>query len=62
MNAISGARSFTRKDGQTYFAVRRDIKNQGVRSGGTEQFDVKLRLPSLVKKAGAFEIYHWPNN
>jgi len=53
--------SFVRRGGTLYVAVRRDLKSQGVRPGGTEQYDVHLRFPSLHKKSGSYEIYEWRN-
>lgn len=59
--ALADAKSYVRRGGKLYIAVRRDIKREGERSHGTEQYDVKLNLPSLMKRSGNFEIYEWSN-
>ena len=59
--ALAEAKSYVRRGGVLYVAVRRDLKRDGPRSGGTEQYNVKLRMPSLVKRAGGYEIYEWRN-
>jgi len=59
--ALEDAKSYVCRGGRLYIAVRRDIKDDGPRGGGSEQFDVRLRLPSLFQKTGKFEIYEWRN-
>ena len=59
--ALAEAKSYVRPGGVLYIAVRRDLKCDGPRKWGTEQYDVKFRLPSLMKRAGNFEIYEWRN-
>jgi len=57
--ALVEAKSYVRRGGRLYVAVRRDIKRDGERKWGTEQYNVTLSLPSLVKRSGSFEIYEW---
>lgn len=60
--ALADAKSFVRKGGRLYVAVRRDLDGDtGTKKWGTEQYDVRLRLPSFMRKVGAFEIYEWRN-
>ncbi len=59
--AFADAMSYVRRGGKLYIAVRRDIKHEGERRHGTEQYDVKLNLPALMKRSGNFEIYEWSN-
>jgi hypothetical protein len=45
------------KGGVAYITVRRDLKVEGVTSKGTYQRNVKLDLPILQERKGAFCIY-----
>ena len=57
--ALEYAKSFVRRGGHLYVAVRRDVKKQGRTSIGTLQYNVNLDLPSLVCRAGNFQLYEW---
>jgi len=59
--ALKDAMSFVRKGGRLYIAVRRDIEKDGATASGSEQYDVRLRLPSVIQRVGRFEIYEWRN-
>lgn len=59
--ALAEAKAYVRRGGKLYVAVRRDIERDGERKWGTEQYNVKLNLPSLMKRSGNFEIYEWSN-
>jgi ATP adenylyltransferase len=53
------AKSFVKRNGSLYIAVRRDLKTQGKTSVGTFQYNVTLDLPSIVNRAGGFQLYEW---
>ncbi len=57
--ALRSAKGYVRPGGCLYVAVRRDLKQEGITSVGTQQYNVKLRMPSLVRRSGSFEIYRW---
>jgi len=59
--ALREAKSYVRHGGVLYVAVRRDVLIEGPRNGGTEQYQVDLRMKSLVRKPVRFEIYEWRN-
>jgi ATP adenylyltransferase len=59
--ALQAAKEYVRVGGSLYVAVRRDLEKEGLTASGTEQYNVKLRLPSLVHKS-RFEIYLWEND
>lgn len=54
---VDNVESMLSDGGTAYFAVRRDIKKEGLTSKGTEQYDVTLELPLVYEKKGAFAIY-----
>lgn len=56
---LEHAKSFVRCHGKMYIAVRRDLEKQGRTSSGTLQYNVNLDLPSIVNRAGKFQIYEW---
>ena len=58
-HALSDAKGFVRRGGRLYAAVRRDIFCEGRTTKGTEQYNVRLPLVSLVHRAGSYEIYTW---
>ena len=53
--------SYVRRGGKLYVVVRRDIERDGMLKSGAEQYDVKIILPSIMKRSGKFEIYEWSN-
>jgi len=57
--AIRAAQNYVRYGGNLFVAVRRDIKQEGKTSRGTSQFNVRMRLRSVVHKPSSFEIYQW---
>jgi len=56
---LEQAKSFVRRGGCLYVAVRRDLEKQGRTSIGTLQYNVNLDLPSLVNRTGSFQLYQW---
>ena len=44
-------------NGAAYLAVRRDLKEEGITSKGTEQWNIVLDLPIVVEKKNKFCIY-----
>ncbi len=58
-DALRSAKEYVRPGGYLYVAVRRDLQREGITSTGTQQYNVKLRMPSLVRRSGSFEIYAW---
>ena len=60
-SALKDAMSFVRKGGRLFVAVRRDVEKEGTTASGSEQYDVRLCLPSVMQKVGKFEIYEWRN-
>jgi len=56
---LAHAKSFVKRHGSLYIAVRRDLKEQGRTSSGTLQYNVTLDLPSIMHRAGKFQIYEW---
>jgi SAM-dependent methyltransferase len=54
---LEGIRRKLAPGGVAYIAVRRDVKVEGVTSKGTYQRNVKLDLPILLERKGAFCIY-----
>ncbi len=59
--ALWAAKEYVRRGGCLYVAVRRDLQREGLTSAGTSQYNVVLRLPSLVRRS-RFEIYTWRND
>ena len=57
MNIVKAIKSYLRVGGTAYITVRRDIKNEGITSKGTEQYNVILDLPIVIEKKNKFCIY-----
>ena len=56
-SVLDDIRSKLTPGGVAYIAVRRDLKAEGTTSKGTYQRNVKLDLPILYERKGAFCIY-----
>jgi len=60
-NVLKHAKEYVKPGGCLYIAVRRDLEIEGRRRNGTEQHNIQLKLPSIARRSGGFEIYCWIN-
>lgn len=54
---LADIKSFLAPGGTAYIAVRRDVKQEGFTSKGTEQYNRELQLPVLINVPGRYIIY-----